>query len=474
MIGIILTLLFLFLVGQTVVVLIREYCRPHKAVSWIVVLYLFPVIGFLFYWFVSPEYSCLRPIRSKDDKALETLKKQLIHRCEQRLEAAFSCNPSAFPEEDLLNHLKFRHALPFTAWNETTVYREGRSAFAAMLEAISAAKHHIHLEFYIIRADVLGSTFRDLLIRKAQEGVQVRVLFDGIGCHRLRKSFLKPLREAGAEIGCFGPPLRAFLSRRINYRNHRKIVVVDGTTGFLGGLNIGDEYVGKNAELGYWRDTHFRLRGDAALWIQYAFAEDWLEVKRQFLNDPSYYPKPQTDKIQFLQIVKSGPDETIVELIFTLIVTARKRIYIETPYFVPDPGVLMALKTAAGRGIDIRVIIPSVPDTQLVYWATLSFVEEMLSAGIRFYRYRKGFIHAKVLLCDDTACSGSANMDMRSFTGQFELNAVFVDDHAVRHLEADFFRDLEESDEITLEDFLKRPRSQRMKEVFARLLASLF
>ncbi len=463
----------LLMVGQLAFVLIREYCRPQKAVAWLVVLFLFPLIGLVFYVFVSPEYGCLAPERRKDKMKLDALKVRLTERCKQNLPPP-PCDQTRSLDGNALAMLKNEQALPFTAYNKTTVYREGPAAFEAMFAAISSAKHHVHMEFYIIRSDDLGLRMRELLIQKAQEGVQIRILFDGIGSHRLRMSYFKPLLRAGAEIGCFAPPLRAFLNRQINYRNHRKILVVDGEVGFIGGLNIGDEYVGLSEKFGYWRDTHFRIEGNAVMWIQFAFAEDWCHVKRRFLNDPSFFPIPRTRNIEFMQIVKSGPDETILETIFSLIVSARERIYIETPYFVPDPGVLLALKTAARRGVDIRVIIPAVPDTKLVYRASLSYAEEMLRAGIRFYRYRKGFIHAKVLICDQAACSGSANMDMRSFTGQFELNAVFLDERTVRQLADDFFQDLHECEEILLPAFERRPRREKIEELFARLLSSLF
>ncbi len=468
---IILTLLLL--ISQVAIVLINEYCRPQKAVAWLVILYTFPVIGFLFYYFVAKEYSCFYPVSQKDNRKLDQLKEQLADRCKRKL-TIDPVDQSVHLDDNLHAILKNGKSLPITACNETTIYNDGDEAFEAMFESISLAKHHIHIEFYIIRDDVLGKEFQQLLIRKAQEGVKVRLLYDGIGCHRLGKSFMKRLQNAGAETGCFAPLLSTFINKRINYRNHRKIVVVDGEVGYIGGLNIGDEYLGNNPEIGYWRDTHFRIKGDAVLWIQYTFSTDWYIVKRQLLTDPVYYPVQERQGNEFVQIVKSGPDETILELIFTFIVSAKKRIYIETPYFIPDPAVFLALKTAAIRGVDIRVVLPAVPDSKLVYNASLSYVREMLQAGIRFYRYQKGFIHTKVILSDDVACSGSANMDMRSFTGQFEINAVFFDGKVVNRLINEFNEDLSESEEFSLEEFEKQSIIQKLKEVFARLLSPLF
>ncbi|MCQ6557196.1 cardiolipin synthase [Paenibacillus mendelii] len=458
---------------QIASIIIVEYRRPNKAVTWLIVLFIFPLLGFFLYYFLAKEYSCQRTLRRKNNRHWKQFKADLINRCNRRITKDM---PEANVWRENIMHASLKNitSVPITACNEVTVYTEGEEAYESMLESIAAAKHHIHIEFYIIRDDYLGTRFKQLLIRKAREGIKVRLLYDGIGSRLLGKVFLQQLRDAGVETGCFFPPLVTFFDKRINYRNHRKIVVVDGKIGFFGGLNIGDEYVGKDPKFGYWRDTHFCLTGDAVLWIQYTFLTDWYLVKEQTITDSVYYPIQECPGKELVQIVKSGPDETILELIFSIIVTAKKRIYIETPYFIPDPGVLLALKTAVISGIDVRVIIPAVPDKKLIYNASLSYVQELLQAGVRFYCYQKGFIHAKVIISDNLACSGSANMDMRSFCGQFELNAVFFDGKVVDRLVQDFYRDLSTSNEILLSEFEKRSRIQKTKEVFARLLSPLF
>ncbi|OIB01468.1 cardiolipin synthase [Paenibacillus sp. LC231] len=470
MLWIILALL-LFII-QIASVIIIEYRRSNKAIAWLIILFIFPLLGFLFYYYVAKEYSCCRTLRRKKNKHWEQLKAGLIARCKQRTKDMHEA--AIWRENNMHASLKNIPSVPITACNETTVYTEGEQAFEAMLESIAGGEHHIHIEFYIIRDDRLGTRFERLLIRKAQEGIKVRFLYDGIGSRRLGKAYLKRLQDAGVETGCFSPLLTTFFDKRLNYRNHRKIVVVDGKIGFFGGLNIGDEYLGKAPKFGYWRDTHFSLKGDAVLWIQYTFLTDWYLVKEQIIADSAYYPVQESQGREWVQIVKSGPDETILELIFSFIVSAKKRIFIETPYFVPDPGILLALKTAVISGIDVRIIIPSVPDKKLVYFASLSYVKELLQAGIRFYCYQKGFIHANVIISDDLACSGSANMDMRSFYGQFELNAVFFDGKVVNRMVQDFYRDLRVSNEMLLSEFEKRSTMQKMKEVFARLLSPLF
>lgn len=460
--------LLLFII-QIAVIIIVEYRHPDKAVTWLVILFLIPFVGFLLYYFVAKTYYCHHSYKKQNCNS-ESFKAELMARIHRPI------------PKDQLNEISLQQnawlrnnpSIPATACHETIVYSDGEQAFEAMLESMANAKHHIHLEFYIIRDDRLGTRFEQILTRKAREGIQVRLIYDGIGSRHLCKAFLHRLQQAGVETGCFFPLLTTFIDKRINYRNHRKIVVVDGKIGFFGGLNIGDEYVGENPQFGYWRDTHFRMKGNSVLWIQYAFLTDWCRAKKQFLTDPDYYPVQDVQGEEFVQIVKSGPDETLLELIFSMIVSAKQRLYIETPYFVPDPGILLAIKTAVRSGVDVRIIIPGTPDKKLVYNATLSYVQELLQAGVRFFCYQKGFLHAKVLISDDLACSGSANMDMRSFCGQFEINAIFYDSKVVKRLVQDFHMDLSVSKEVVLSEFMERSRFQKMKEIFARLLSPLF
>ncbi|MFD1956081.1 cardiolipin synthase [Paenibacillus thailandensis] len=465
----IVAVLLLFII-QLAAVIVLEYKRSNKAVSWLVVLFVLPILGFLPYYFLAREYACDRIFKGKDSRNLEQTRLELVDRCNRRISAEAQ---EEMEDERMPAILRTFSTAPAYCC-ETEVFDEGERAFEAMLESIAAARHHVHVEFYIIRDDELGRRFERLLIRKAREGIKVRLIYDGIGSRKLGKDYVKRLRAAGVETGTFFPFSSAFMRKCLNYRNHRKIVVVDGRIGFFGGLNIGDEYLGKDPYFGYWRDTHFCIRGDAVLWLQYTFLTDWLLVKGQLPADAEYFPDQPSAGNQCIQIVKTGPDETILELVFSLIVSAKKRIYIETPYFIPDPGVLLALKTAVKRGVDVKVIIPSIPDKELVYFASLSYVREMLEAGVRFFRYRKGFLHVKAIICDDLACSGTANMDMRSFSDQFEISAVFIDEKIVGRLVEQFKRDLGESEEIGPSEFEGRPKKQRMKEVFARLLSPLF
>ncbi|MCL6458819.1 MAG: cardiolipin synthase, partial [Gorillibacterium sp.] len=273
-------------------------------------------------------------------------------------------------------------------------------------------------------------------------------------------------------------PMRAaFFTKLLNYRNHRKIVVVDGLIGFLGGINIGDEYLGKDPRFGLWRDTHMRLIGDSVYFLQQTFINDWEFVSGEKLVDSRYYPDHKCIGKEEVQVLTSGPDaewDTILELYFGAISTAVDRIFLVTPYFIPDPSILMAIKTAALSGVEVKIILPGLTDHPLVKSASYAYIEDLMLAGVQFYQYQAGFIHAKILIVDETVATvGTANLDMRSFFDNFEMNAVMFNKETIRKLDEDFLEDLAKSEEMNLENFRKRSRQQRAKEVFARMLSPL-
>ncbi|MFC5446890.1 cardiolipin synthase [Paenibacillus aestuarii] len=475
----VLIVLVLF-VFQTATILIGEYRRPAKTVAWLLVMFIFPVIGFIMYYFLAKEYSQRKIVRRKghgkpkgkrhpasdaipvleEDEPLESGKYDLYE--DARL-CGFLCNiPGS----------------PLTERNQVEVLTNAEPTYASMLAAIDEAKDHIHFEFYTIRHDATGRLFQEALIRKAQEGVKIRVIYDGIGSYQLSNAYINKLKQAGIEVQSFLPPLIAFFDKRLNYRNHRKIVIVDGKVGFLGGINIGNEYVGKDPKLGFWRDTHLKLSGDAVYYLQQTFLTDWLFVSGQRVSGESLFPEHHQPEDSLVQVIASGPDaqwDAIQEMFFAGIVAARKRVYLTTPYFIPDPSITMALKTAVISGADVRMILPYKADSRIVQYATRSYLLELMQAGVRIYLYRKGFMHAKVMLIDHTmATVGTANMDMRSFFSNFELNAVLFNHDVIARLEADFLQDLKDCEELKLAEFEKRSRWEKGKEVLARMLSPLF
>lgn len=467
--------LFIF---QIATILVLEFRHPAKAMAWLSILFIFPIIGFIMYYFLAKEYTHRKKVRRKDRRVIDEMRRALqlrarkaapddtIHRCE------------IFRENRLYGLLSNIPGSPMTPCNRVDIYNNSDDTFEAILRAMEKARSYIHIEYYTIRDDSIGKRFQQTMIRKAKEGVEVRLLFDGVGSYQLSGSYIAELERAGVEIGCFLPPRIALFDKRINYRNHRKIVVVDGVVGFLGGINVGDEYLGANRRLGYWRDTHILIEGDSVYYLQHTFATDWAFSTGKPLLDSRYLPEHECEGEDTVQLIASGPDapwDTILEVFFGAMAVARSRIYITTPYFIPDPSIAMALKTAAVSGVDVRIVMPGVADSRVVHWASMSYVQELMQAGVRFYLYRKGFVHAKTMIIDRIlATVGTANMDMRSFFSNFEIMAVLYDGETIQRLERDFMQDMKDSEEIVPSEFEKRSKFQRMKEAGARLLAPLF
>lgn len=469
-------ILLLFLL-QILMILFTDYRHPEKAIAWISVLFFIPIVGIAMYYFIAKTYTQGRKVKRKTRMMMKEIRRE-THQHSQLMEKGQGEPREIEKDERLFGLLNNLPGAPITKCNEVEFYNSAHDAYDAIFEAMEAARHHIHLEYYTFRDDGIGTRFQEIMLRKAREGVEVRFLYDGIGSLELSDRYLRKLEQAGVKTGCFLPPLFALMDKRLNYRNHRKIVVTDGQVGFLGGVNVGDEYLGQHTKLGFWRDTHMRVVGDAVYYLQHTFIQDWFFVKGELLTDDRFFPEHECQGEELVQIVNSGPDahwDTIMEVYFSAIAAARNRIYITTPYFIPDQAIRVALKTAAISGVDVRIILPQVPDTRIVHWASMSYLEELLQAGVRFFMYGKGFIHAKVLIIDDKMASvGTANMDMRSFFNNFEQNAVLFDPHLIRTLEAHFNEDLRECKEVMLDEFENRSRLKKYKEVIGRMLSPLF
>jgi cardiolipin synthase A/B len=365
---------------------------------------------------------------------------------------------------------------PISFNNRSEVLTNGIDTFNSIFAALEKATDHIHLEFFIFHNDSIGHDILNLLMRKVSEGVKVRVLIDGLVNQSLRKRFGE-LRKAGVEAEEFYPVHFPFLSRRLNLRNHRKIVVVDGRIGFLGGLNVGDEYLSRNMRIGFWRDTFLKLEGDSVNFLQAVFLNDWNGTTGQSVFEPEYYPEADQFSVQMTQIAATGPDSdwgSMLEIFFVALTSAEKSIFIETPYFIPDEGAIMALKTAALSGLDVRIILQGVPDHKITYWASLSYVEELLDSGVRIYQYQKGILHAKILILDsEIGVVGSTNFDIRSFSLNFEISAFIYAEPLAQRLEQDFYQDINDSKELILEEYKKRSLSNRLKESSARLFSPI-
>ncbi|KRE75377.1 cardiolipin synthase [Paenibacillus sp. Soil750] len=470
-------LLLVLFVFQAATILICEYKRPAKSVAWLSILFILPIIGFLMYYFIAREYVRRKKVHGHSSDNTDKQKLQGAPYTGS-IDSKKGEDSFLLGEQRLRDWLRHVPHAPITVLNRVDVLTNADVTYEAMLDEIGKARDHIHFEFYTIRDDAIGRRFLEALIAKAKAGVTVRVIYDGVGSHSLSKSYITSLKRAGIAVEPFLKPLIAFFDKRLNYRNHRKIVVVDGLVGFVGGINIGDEYVGGDPKLGFWRDTHIMLHGDAVYDLQRTFLTDWFFVSGERLGEKRYYPAHSEQEPSIVQVISSGPDaswDAIQEMYFAGLIAAKNRIWITTPYFIPDPSITMALKSAAISGVDVRIILPFKADSVIVQYASMSYLQELLQVGVRFYMYRKGFIHAKVIIVDDImATVGTANVDMRSFFSNFELNAVMFDRHVISRLESDFEMDLKESTEVTLTEFELRSSGEKRKERIARLLSPLF
>jgi len=362
--------------------------------------------------------------------------------------------------------------------NLVEVYTDGHAKFDGLKDAIRHAGHHIHMEYFVIRNDELGREITAALADKAREGIEVRLLIDAIGCFELPRHFFGDLIAAGGRVARFPRTCIPYLNLQINHHNHRKIAVIDGQTGYIGGFNIGNEYLGKDRRMGYWRDTHLKINGSAVALLQKQFIRDWNAATHEGLAyTPAYLPPPEVAGDVAVQIVSSGPaaDHNQMKAAFLkLISLARKTIFIQTPYFIPDTSVRDALSIAALSGVDVRIMIPCKPNLPFAYWSSYFCIGSLLGRGIRAYAYENGFLHSKSIVVDGIAASvGSANWDPRSLILNFETNAFIYDRRCAALLESAFEQDLGRCTEITAEVYNRRSALVRMRETVSRLFSPI-
>jgi len=463
----------------SIIIIFFQRRNPAAVWTWLLVLYFIPILGFILYLVMGQNYRKERMFKMKDiEGELEyAVRKQEESICRNQMQ--FRDTQVERFQGLMLYNLNVADAV-LTDNNDVRIYTDGNEKFDALLEEIEQAESYIHIQYYIIRNDEIWNRVEAALTKKVRQGVQVRVLFDSMGSRTMKVRNWKRVEKAGIETAEFFPALFGKLQLRMNYRNHRKIVVIDGRIGFLGGFNIGKEYVGEVKKFGYWRDTHLRIEGAAVTSLAVRFALDWNYATKDnlFLQDrlfeiPHYRFKGQ----EAIQIVSSGPDSKEQEIrnnYLKLINEAKDHIYIQTPYFIPDETILTALGMAAQTGIDVRIMIPCKPDHPFVYWASYSYIGEMVEAGAKCYTYENGFLHAKTLMIDGEACCcGTANMDIRSFQLNFEVNATLYSRAVSQEMEKKFIADLEQSTLIHKEVYRKRRMIVRLKEQISRLLSPI-
>ena len=359
-----------------------------------------------------------------------------------------------------------------TTGNRIEILSDTHQTLGLIEQAVLEAKDHVHLEYYIWQPDETGTKLRDLLIQKAREGVSVRFLYDNIGSMKLRRHFLQPMREAGIEVATFLPGTMRF-RRAINLRSHRKIVIADGQIGFTGGMNIGDEYLGKNPHLGYWRDTHLRVVGPVVLQLQQIFAEDWYYATKEELTAPRFYPSPEEAGAVTAQTLAGEPAGEVAvlhQLMFAALTNANRSITMATSYFVPTEALAAALESAAYRGVKVRLLLSQHSAHMPTVWAAQSFYENLLRAGVEIYEYERGLLHSKTLTLDGCwSLVGSPNFDCRSLLLNFEVGIVMYDTKMAHHLQEDFEEDIQYARQLNLEEWLARPKWRIIRENTCRL-----
>ena len=472
----VLAFLFIFIlvlnIGFMFIVIFAQRRNTAATWAWVVAIAILPIAGFVVYMIIGQDSRKQKVFLNKSDNDDE------LHRAYKKMNLGAD-------EGDATHD------------NQITLYHDASAKFDALLDDIANAKEYVFVQYYIVRGDEIGRRFVRQLAKKAMEGVDVRLLVDGMGCAFTGKDTFKPLVDAGGKLGLFMPPVPV----RINFRNHRKLAVIDGELAYIGGSNIGKEYLSLGERFDNWRDTHMRLTGGAINTILLRFIMDWnfasndkmlvqsayfrhkggVDVPEDKLSVRSAIFQPKDEVTASLgsrvTILSSGPDTqypNVLHAFCQLIMNAKKSIYIQTPYFVPDDALFTCIRIAALSGVDVRIMYPGNPDHPFVYWASSSYMGELMCAGVRGYEYTKGFIHCKTVMVDSKICAvGTANMDVRSFKINFETHAFIEDETVTKELEAEFFKDVEDSRELTLERYNQRPRRVKIREAISRLFSPL-
>lgn len=450
--------------------------------AWLIILIIFPILGFILYGFVSRGLSQenLFAINNQKHIGLDNVTKMI-----PKIPQKAGISDTSDQAQILIDYFNWHHDSPLSKNNKISFFTDGQDKFDHLFEDIDAAQETVNVEYYSFMNDDLGNQFLDLLIKKAKQGIKVRVIYDPWGSPGATMAWFQPLINQGGEVVAFITAQNMITKYRMNYHLHRKIVVIDGRISWTGGFNVGDQYVSNSKKFGYWRDTHVRIVGSASLLLQERFVMDWNASVKNEAQTISFSPRlfPQiketgitTDDVA-TQIVSDGPDQETPYLrngMMRLMMLARKSLWIQTPYLVPDDPMIATWVTAAHSGVDVRIMIPCMPDHPFIYRATQWYANYLLHEGVKIYIYNNGFIHAKTIMVDDRfAAVGSMNQDYRSYELNFEADAVFYDENITKQLKHIFEKDMEKSTELTLADTAKWSRWLRFKQAFSRMLSPI-
>ncbi|WHY95187.1 cardiolipin synthase [Peribacillus simplex] len=464
--------LYILVMFITIFSLMLENRFAHETLLWMYVLLFFPVFGYVFYLFSGQLYLkgyLFRSKRKKDREEWKSLVTQVSSpdlsflNNHQQSFAAFAKNAS----ETIIS-----------TSSQTEVLKNGNETFTEIIKQLKKAEKFIHIEYYIFRSDRLGTEIIDILIEKAKNGVEVLFIFDAAGSLSLSNNEVKRMKNAGIKAYPFSPLKQGFFNQKFNFRNHRKIIIIDGEVGFVGGLNVGEEYLGRNKNIGFWRDTHMVLKGEAVFMLHTVFLLDWEYVSGEdVLQERPEFKKKVEQGDGAVQVVASGPDTQqgiMSDFYYSLITNATESIWIASPYFVPNQAIKAAIKHAAIKGIQVRLMVPAVNDGFLTQYGSRSYFGELLQFGVEVYLYKKGFLHQKLIIVDgDMASIGTANMDMRSFHLNFEVNVFLLGSRSIEDLIIHYKEDMMDSDKLDPIGYNKRGLLERSKESFARLFSNV-
>lgn len=452
----------------TMIVVISENRNPLKTISWVLILLLLPLVGLIIYYFFGEDSRKQRLISHK-------MYKRLNRRSIGRKELLETLNPP-YEHKGLVNLLNRLKSSPLYGGSSVKFYSDGISKFEDLFAELEKAEKHIHIQYYIFLDDEIGRKTRDILVRKASEGVEVRLIYDDVGSWKAKRAFFNDMEAKGVEVQPFLKVAFKILTSRVNYRNHRKIVVIDGKVGFVGGMNIADRYI-SGVSFGVWRDSHIKVEGKAVAGLQTSFLIDWYSSRKEFLASDTYYPLLESKGDNMMQLVTSGPVGRFKDIhlgVLQAISNAKESVYIQTPYFIPTDTLLQVIQMAAMRGVDVRLMLPRHSDTTFVHIASMSFLKEVLDAKVSVYFFEPGFLHSKLMTVDNSlTITGSANMDVRSFEHNFEIDAFIYSEETCRKAQGIFFRDMEQCTLLLTEEWDKRSRIEKFKESVMRLFSPL-
>lgn len=456
----------------------KEKRSTNSIIAWILILYLAPYVGFIVFILIGRKMNNDNMFGFKNAE-LNTFKSYL-----NKNEEKNKYNKESLYEKnkDMILALEAMDYSPYRNDNNVSMYSDGKLFFNELLESLKKAKKSINIEFYIFKNDDIGTKILNVLEEKAKEGVEVRLLYDSVGSRSLNRNVLNKLINEGGKVGEFFPSWLKFININMNFRNHRKIVVIDNNVGFVGGFNVGDEYLGKDSKFGYWRDTHIKFTGSAVNDLNLRFLADWRYATKEEVSLEEIFETNEENSNSNnvgMQIVSSGPnlsDKYEIKMAYLkMIQKAKKYLYIQSPYLIIDNSISDSLKLAAASGVDVKIMIPGKGDHPFVYWANLVYAGDLIKEGIRVFHYDKNaFLHAKTVVIDDEVCSiGTANMDTRSFELNFEVSSFIYSEKIAKEQKYEFENDMKMCEELTLEKYQNRSRIVKIKESLSRLFSDV-